>query len=312
MTTALALMAALAIALAWPLPNALARAAWPAHSPRIALVLWQAIAIGGALATLGVLLGITLAPIAEPGIAGLASVLAHPLSATLPQEWSLLSALALSAALLFGGLLLANLMHVAWVTERARRRHLARVAVLTEPLADSGGVRLLDHPTPLAFCVPGAREVTVVTSGMVELFTERERQAVIAHERAHLRGGHHAVLFAFRAWHAALPWFPVASRAELAIASLLELIADDAAVEAVDRRTLASAIARVDGSWDEGLAIGQSDKFTLDHAQLGVRLARLEASAPRPQARVTVAAIVCSISIVVAPAIVLAAVLIAG
>ena len=50
---------AVAVVLAVPVPLALARAAWPARSPRAALVLWQAVGLGGGLAILGA--GVTLA-----------------------------------------------------------------------------------------------------------------------------------------------------------------------------------------------------------------------------------------------------------
>jgi Zn-dependent protease with chaperone function len=50
---------AVAVVLAGPVPAALARAAWPARSPRAALVLWQAVGLGGGLAILGA--GVTLA-----------------------------------------------------------------------------------------------------------------------------------------------------------------------------------------------------------------------------------------------------------
>jgi hypothetical protein len=50
---------AVAVVLAVPVPLALARAAWPTRSPRAALVLWQAVGLGGGLAILGA--GVTLA-----------------------------------------------------------------------------------------------------------------------------------------------------------------------------------------------------------------------------------------------------------
>ncbi|HEY1106336.1 MAG TPA: M56 family peptidase, partial [Agromyces sp.] len=51
-----AVLGVLAFALAWPVPVALSRAAWPARSPAVALVLWQAIAVSGGLSMIGCLL----------------------------------------------------------------------------------------------------------------------------------------------------------------------------------------------------------------------------------------------------------------
>ncbi|MBN9003796.1 MAG: hypothetical protein J0H40_00155, partial [Rhizobiales bacterium] len=56
-----------------------------------------------------------------------------------------------------------------------------------------------------------------------------ELDAVVAHERAHLRQKHHLLLDAFRSWKRSLPWFPIATRAQDAVALLLEMRADDTA-----------------------------------------------------------------------------------
>ena len=53
------------------------------------------------------------------------------------------------------------------------------------------------------------------------------------------------MLLAFKSWHSALPWFPIANRAETAVALLVELLADDQARRVVDDRVLATAIALV-------------------------------------------------------------------
>jgi hypothetical protein len=52
-------------------------------------------------------------------------------------------------------------------------------------------------------------------------------------------------LLAFKSWHSALPWFPIANRAENAVALLVEMLADDHARRVVDDHTLAQAIALV-------------------------------------------------------------------
>lgn len=265
----------LAIALAWPVPLLLARAQWPDRSPRAALVIWQAVALGGALSMFGALLGIAF----WPGVT-IPELFAHPWLGPLPAQWSLVNALAFAALLLFAALLGANLLHAVWVTERKRRQHRSRVELLSAPLGDFEHVRLLNHPAPLAFCLPGVRNLTVLSSGLVELFTEDEFVAVLAHERAHLRGQHHLMLLAFRAWHDALPWFPMASRAEGAVAHLIELVADDEAARAVNRAWLASALERIGGAWDDGLSFGQHSGFTTQ-ASYQPRLARLQAPRDR-------------------------------
>ena len=57
-----AVLGALALALAWPVPVALSRAAWPSRAPAAALALWQAIALAGGLSMIGCLLAFGSAP----------------------------------------------------------------------------------------------------------------------------------------------------------------------------------------------------------------------------------------------------------
>ncbi len=309
MEIALSVVIAMAVALAWPAPLALSGARWTERSPRAALLLWQAIALGGALSMFGALLGIAFLPLHLP-ISTILNELSGALwRGPLPERWGLLNVGALCTAVLFGGLLLANSIHTAWVSEIKRRRHRARIDLLSAPLADHEHVRLLDHPAPLAFCLPGMRNLTVLSSGLIELFDEDEFAAVLAHERAHLRGQHQLVLLAFRAWHDTLPWFPIASRAERAVATLTELIADDVAARSVERSSIASAIRRVGGSWDDGLASGQSAAFVTDAATLGPRLARLEQPSNRLGVGARILVGMLSLALVTAPVLFMVALL---
>ncbi|HLP23801.1 MAG TPA: M56 family metallopeptidase [Microbacteriaceae bacterium] len=280
MSFTLGALAALAVALAWPVPMLLARARWTERSPRAALVMWQAIALGGALSMFSALLDLALKPSVR-----VADLAAAAVGGPLPADWTLLNALAFSAAVLFAVLLFANVTHAAWTTERKRRQHRFRVELLSDPLEGVRDVRLLNHPAPLAFCLPGLRNLTVLSSGLIELFDEGEFRAVIAHERAHLRGQHHLLLLAFRAWHAALPWFPIASRAEGAVARLIELVADDDAARTVPRADLARALERIGGAWEDGLSFGQDLGYAVTN-NVEVRVGRLRA----PRNRISVPA----------------------
>ncbi|SDS88362.1 M56 family metallopeptidase [Microterricola viridarii] len=237
-------LAALAVLLAWPVPLALASARWPSRAPGIALALWQAIALGGGLAMIGALLSFGLAPL-QGDLGGIRALLASLRIGPIPAEFGVLNIVALGGAVLLGLHLLLNLISTAVQTERSRRRHRAAVELLSSPLPEQPGTRVLDHPTPIAYCVPGVHTVTVLSGGLIELLEPAELDAVLAHERTHLRQFHHLVLLAFRAWHAALPWFPMANRAENAVGLLVEMLADDDARHEADPHTLARAIALV-------------------------------------------------------------------
>jgi Zn-dependent protease with chaperone function len=97
-----------------------------------------------------------------------------------------------------------------------------------------------DHPD--AYALPGRPGQIVVTTGMLNALDPDEREALFAHERAHLRGRHHLLLAAMElaaVFHPALP----ALKEPLGYA--LERAADEAAAQAVgDRGLVGRAIGR--------------------------------------------------------------------
>ena len=235
-----------AIALAWPVPILLSATRWPARAPGVALLLWQSIALAGGLSMIGSLLAYGLLPFGSTLPRGILSVLRNLSGDPLPAGTSFAHVLALCAALLLGGHLLLNLATTFARAEHQRRRHLHLVGLLSEPLPDRPGTRVIAHAAPVAYCLPGAtRSATVLSEGLLRLLDADQLRGVIAHERAHLRQQHHLVLLAFKSWRSALPWFPIANRAEKAVALLVEMLADDQARRLVDDRTLATAIALV-------------------------------------------------------------------
>lgn len=240
-------LAALAVALAWPVPILLSRAAWPARAPATALALWQAVALAGGLSMLGALVSFGLAPFGPDLLSsaiGLSAQLRQ--GAGLPGGLGPLQVLALSGALLLGAHLLLNLLVTVLRAERERRRHAQLVLLLSTPLPDAPGTRLIDDPAPVAYCLPGAfTPMTVLSVGLLSLLREDELRAVVEHERAHATQRHDVVLVLFRAWKASLPWFPIAHRAQRQVGLLVEMLADDRARRSVDDDVLARAIALV-------------------------------------------------------------------
>jgi Zn-dependent protease with chaperone function len=247
-------LAAIAVALAWPVPILLAAAGWPSRAPGTALVLWQSIAVTGGLSMIGALLVYGLIPFGQTlsdCVVGLSRTL---LGAPLPVGSGLDHVFTLCSAFVLGLHLVLNLTATIVRSERQRRRHRNLVGLLSQPLNGRPGTRVIDHSAPVAYCLPGAtRSVTVLSNGMIDLLGTEELRAVIAHETAHLRQQHHVVLLAFKSWHSALPWFPIANRAENAVALLVEMLADDQARHVVDDRTLARAIVLVGTAGDHDL-----------------------------------------------------------
>ncbi|MGW8484486.1 M56 family metallopeptidase [Microbacterium sp. NPDC055903] len=215
----------IALALAWPVPVALSRAGWPMRMPVIALLLWQAIGLAGGLSMIGAL-----------ALAGYAIAPQHPWLAAIP-------------AAAFTIYLLSHLAVTIVQVTRQRHRHLALLEMLTSPHPTRARTRVLDDAVPVAYCLPnGARSVTVLSQGLLDRLDADELVAVIAHERAHVEQRHDLLQLAFRAWRAALPWFPIAARAEAEVAALVEMLADDHARREVRDEVLARAILAVGAS----------------------------------------------------------------
>ncbi|WP_051172304.1 M56 family metallopeptidase [Microbacterium indicum] len=211
-------LAAVAVWLAWPAPIMLSRAEWPAHAPGRALLLWQGIAVAGGVSMIGAL-----------WLIGIAVTPRHPWLAGIP-------AYALAAYLV------AHLLTAIVRFEHQRRRHLHLLLLLSVPDPARKRTVLVDDQAPVAYCLPrGASSVTVLSKGLFGALGADELEAVIAHERAHVQQRHEVLLVAFRAWHAALPWFPMAGRALGEVEALVEMLADDQA-----RRELVGVVRRPD------------------------------------------------------------------
>lgn len=239
-------LALFAVALAWPVPVALAKARWPRRMPGAALVLWQAIALSGGLSMIGSLLVFGLMPFGGDLPHAVGAFCRDLFAGRLPSDANFFEMFALAGALLLGVHLLLNLVRTVWRAERHRRHHIQLLQLLSDPIPERPGTRVIDHAAPVAYCLPGApRATTVLSAGLLDLLSDDELAAVVAHERAHVAQHHHVLLVAFSAWRSALPWFPIATRAHEAVGLLIELLADDQARRSVSERNLSRAVARV-------------------------------------------------------------------
>ncbi|MRG61544.1 M48 family metalloprotease [Agromyces sp. CFH 90414] len=294
-----ALLGVLAVALAWPVPVALSRAEWPARAPGLALALWQAIALGGALSMIGCLVVVGTAP--DGSIVGSAEALLPAFaSGPIPAEFGVVHLVALTLAAGLAVHLALNLAATAARAERERRRQHQLIAILSDPMPGEPRTRVLAHPVPLAYCVPGLRTATVLTEGLVAVLSPDELRAVVAHERTHLEQFHHLVLLAFRAWHQALPWFPIANRAERAVTVLTEMLADDGARRATGAAPLAGALERLGVAGEPG-AYADSGGVEPDRETVEARLARLRSPGPPLGGLARIATAVVAVVIVATP-----------
>ncbi len=255
MLTAAALLAIVAVLLAWPAPIAFAYATWPSRAPARALLLWQVIALAGAGAIIGSL-----------ALFGVALLGSQPVAA----------GIAFGAGIGFVLHLLGHLAATVYSVARQRHRHRTLLELLSSPHPTEAHTLVIDDGVPVAYCLPdGIGSLTVLSRGLMERLEPAELDAVIAHERAHVDQRHDLLLLAFRAWRSALPWFPIAARAEQEVAVLVELLADDRARRTADDLVLARAIVAVAGNRGEELLSGMEDRPT--SRRTGDRLRRLVA-----------------------------------
>lgn len=300
MSVPVLLLAVVAVALAGPVPVLLGRAAWPARSPVLAALAWQAVALAGGLALLGAPLVWGLLPWGEGLVAAAPRLAAHLAgdAAAAPRPTGLPVGLHLMAVGAGAGIAVHLLLTTAVTavrTLRARARHRDAVELVATGPADAGrwpggarGARELPVDDPLAYCVPGSprggEALTVVSSGLLARLSPEELDAVVAHERAHLDQHHGLLRLAFAAWARACAWLPTAETARLAVVQVTEMLADDAALRRAPADVLVRALAQAAPGPDAGPA-GQTDATGPTSAGLGDRAARLlTRPAPLPAA----------------------------
>lgn len=332
-------LVALAIVLAWPAPETLARARWPARSPRAALVLWQAVGLSGGLAILGAGITLAVSGLHRSWAAGVAALPDAALDRGRPGPGPLGWA-GIAITVIAGAWLLSVLVVSTARLLRVRREHRQRIDLLTDevPAAElaaawpAGGagagpavtaagereptVRLVDHPLVAAYCLPGVRPRIVLSQGTIDALRPDQLTAVVTHEHTHARGQHDLVIQPFRAWQQTFPFLPAARLATAAVELLVEMTADDAARRRCGAAPLAAALAALadlapadspPASPDGPASSARRERAAPGDGQVAARMARLT-SAPRPLPRLA-SGLVCAAAVILValpPAILLA------
>ena len=175
------------------------------------MLLWQAIALAGGLSMIGAMLVYGLEPVGDNLIAGPARPGRHGAPGRQPTTATgLLAPFASRAAALLTVHLVFTLLLTYYKIQRQRRRHRELLALLASPSADGPRTLVINHDSPVAYCLPGGARLghgaLRRTDG--EPLEPDELRAVLIHENAHLNQRHHLLLWAFAAWRQALPWLP--------------------------------------------------------------------------------------------------------
>jgi Zn-dependent protease with chaperone function len=146
-------------------------------------------------------------------------------------------------------------LRASWRQLRGYRSLVAQIGVV-EPLGKDPRVNVIADPRPQAFCAGYLRPRVYVSRRAVELLTEAELDAVLAHEHHHRRVRDPLRLAYARILSEAVFFLPVLRSLSERYAELAELSADHAAVAANAGETapLASALLAFDESGPAGTA----------------------------------------------------------
>lgn len=145
----------------------------------------------------------------------------------------------------FGKAAIVALVMAATACVYVVRRHY-RFHALAHRTLDASSARsevaVLRDASPYAYALPGSPSRIVVSTGMLTCLDPAEREALLAHERAHLTGRHHRLLLAVRLAGCATPLLrPLMS----AVTYSTERWADEEAARVTgDRRTIARAVGK--------------------------------------------------------------------
>lgn len=188
----------------------------------------------------------------------------------------------------------------------ASRRLISRLDTLSLPLPPAvaaaaqesrlrGRVRFVEEDAAFSFAYGALRPRVAVSSGLVAQVSEAELEAVLVHERYHVRNRDPLKVVLARALTRAFFYLPILGRLEARYVAGRELAADRQALRHCGRPSLAGALLKVvrGPSWPElstAAAIGGPEL-------LGVRIEQLETGTEPVVGRVTRGSLVASIAV---------------
>jgi len=300
------LLAAYAVTAGFGGPAAFCRS-WARRSPRIAIGVWLTLAASWVAAVpLALLTLLTPASLTWQASGGRAAGYPGGIAGWTPA--------AVAAIMLAVAIVLRASWHVVTGLARDRREHRAHAAFLAAVGRPDQALNavILDTDAPAAYCLPRGRHRVVVSAGAVSRLSPAQLQAVLAHERAHLRGHHHLLLAVTAALARAFPAIPLLSRAAAELAALAEMTADDAATRRHHAADLAAALVILAGAGSRATALTAGGAAAVTRVQrllapptqppLLVRTARLAAAA----AAVGIPAVIACLPLVIAACSVIA------
>ena len=216
------------------------------------------------------------------------------------SSWVLVPAGAFLGLLAIAGVLAVRSLGAQLASSRRLSRRVEELWAASSPeLVEAGAraglrdrPRVIEAPEPLSFTYGALRPRVVVSRGLLESASLDELEAVLVHERYHVRNLDPLKIVLARALAHGLFFVPALRELEGRYLAGRELAADQRALSRCGRRPLASALLKAvrTPSWPElstAAAIGGPEL-------LAIRVAQLEADGPPPLGRVPRRALVLS------------------
>ncbi|MBE1486957.1 M56 family metallopeptidase [Plantactinospora soyae] len=247
-------------------------AAWAWHSPRIAIICWQAVGLALGLSAIGLPVSIGLAPYGQSTGSALRSLVGDLFGGALPRGMGVTHLGLVGVGLGVAVVLLWSTGRSLLSALRAQRRHRDLLTLVARDDPAAPGALVLDHPSAAAYCLPGVRPQVVVSAGTLSLLDQPQLAAVLSHERAHADERHDLVLLPFTALCRALPGVRWVRTAHEAVALLVEMRADDKARRLHADAPLAAALLRFASA---GSRVTPAGALGAADGELDARVARL-------------------------------------
>ena len=230
----------LAALLIWPVQSAMVRRQIFRREPLLALLVWQAVALAAVISLLAV------------GPVTLFLVRDH-VALGEPRHLVIVG-----VALAVTGFMIVRLLiaghQVGATLRRTRREHIDLLELVGREfdkldLPESPQhLRVIDHPAPTAYCIPGLTHRVVISTGMLDQLAQPEVRAVLAHERAHVRARHDLLVEFFTVLHTAMPERLRQHAVLEEVRLLAEVLADRAGARSIGRVPMGRALVALAGS----------------------------------------------------------------
>lgn len=216
--------------------------------PTVLLTGWLLLSVGLVTSTVAIVTLLALPADEHPasGIFALAGGCWTALSSGSAPRWQeALAALSLAA----GVCILLRLGRAVSARRRRRRAqapHLEQLRLLAAGSPPSEPL-WVDDDQPLALSIGGRPGLIVLSDGLRRRLPPDAVTAALEHERAHLRGRHHALVAVAEVVASALPVCPLLRAAPSAIKDLVELAADAEAARRCGPAAVREALCRLTG-----------------------------------------------------------------